>query len=78
MVSIKNKFKVDIESLQSLQIASLRNLKKVGENHLKRYADTMSAFRFPERRLKCHDTIYYEKMIPEVNRILEEFDKIKK
>ena len=76
MVNVKDKFKIDIGSLRSLQISVLRNLKKVGDRHLEYYNSTMSAFKFPEKRMKCHDTVYYEAMLPEVNRILEEIDNI--
>lgn len=78
MVNVSDKYKVDIDKLRVMQISVLKALKKTGEKHLESFHSTMSSFKFPERRVKCHDTKYYEEVIPEVNRILEEYSKIKR
>jgi len=73
MVNVKEKFKINIESLRSSQINVLKAIKKSGEAHLKYYHETMSAFKNPEKRMKCHDTKYFEEVLPIVNEILEEY-----
>lgn len=78
MQSIKEKFKVDIEKLQGEQITILRKIHKDGTNHMKYYHGTMSAFQNPHLRVKTFDTKYYEEVLPEVARILRDFDQTKK
>ena len=78
MVNVQDKFKIDIETLPSMSLLVLKATLKTGRAHLKSYRDTMSAFRFPEKRMKCHDTIYYETVVPEIERILAEHEKLKK
>lgn len=73
MINVKEKFKVNIDSLRATQISVLKAIKKSGEAHLKYYYGTMSAFKFPEKRMKCHDTKYFEEVLPIVDEILKEY-----
>lgn len=61
-----------LEHLTDLDVKVLRAIKKEGEKHLRYYYSTMKHFRFPERRLKCFDTVTYEAILPKVERILRE------
>ncbi len=74
----QDRFKVDVEKLRSMQVQSLKTIKRIGEKHMKIFHKTMSAFKHPENRLKCHDTAYYEKVLPIVNEILRDYSNIKK
>lgn len=77
MVNVKEKFKINIESLRAMQINVLKAIKKSGEAHLKYYYGTMSAFKNPEKRMKCHDTMYFEEVLPIVDGILKEYQNKK-
>jgi len=77
MKSIQEKFKVQVDKLKELEIKILRALFKEGEAHLKYYFTTMSCFKYPERRVKCYDTVYYEEVLPEIARILKEHENLK-
>ena len=68
---------VDIAQLPEQQIKILKAIKREGEKHLKYYYDTMKHFKFPEKRLKCFDTKYYEDALPHIERILREKSEIK-
>ncbi len=72
MANIQEKFKVDLEELKGMQINQLKLRLKEGERHLKYWNSTMSAFKYPEKRMKCQDTKYYEEVVPEIKRILEQ------
>lgn len=63
---------VDIAQLPEQQIKILKAIKREGEKHLKYYYGTMKHFKFPEKRLKCFDTKYYEDALPHIERILRE------
>lgn len=76
-LSVKEKFEVNIDSLRSLDISILKNTLKVGREHLKYFNETMGVFKFPEKRMKCHDTVYYERVVPEIELILKEYEKRK-
>jgi hypothetical protein len=78
MQSIQEKFKVDIDKLRTEQISILRKIYKDGTAHLKYYHGTMSAFINPHLRIKTFDTKYYEDVLPEVSKILREYDQSKK
>jgi hypothetical protein len=78
MQSIQEKFKVDIDKLRTEQISILRKIFKDGTAHLKYYHSTMIVFQYPERRIKTFDTKYYEEVLPEVSRIIREYDQSKK
>lgn len=67
---------VDIAQLPEQQIKILKAIKREGEKHLKYYYDTMKHFKFPEKRLKCFDTKYYEDALPHIERILREKSEI--
>lgn len=69
---------VNIESLRSLDISVLKLTLKTGRDHLKYFQESMSAFRFPEKRMKCHDTVYYERVVPEIEEIIREYESRKK
>lgn len=71
-------FIIDIEKLRQEQLSVLKAIKLSGEKHIKYFNDTMKAFKFPEKRMKCFDTQYYERVLPEINKILEEYEKNKK
>ena len=77
MVDIQEKFKVNIEELQTQQISVLRATYREGEKHLKYYYGTMSAFKYPEQRIKCFDTKYYEEVMPEIAKILKAHEQLK-
>lgn len=78
MEDIKEKFKVDVEKLRTLQVSVLKAIKTEGEKHLKYYHSTMSTFSHPALRIKTHDTRYYEEVIPIIVRILEEHGQLVK
>ena len=63
---------VEIEDLQTQHTKVLRAIKKEGEKHLQYYRDTMSAFSKPENRIKTFDTIYYERVLPHIEQLLNE------
>lgn len=77
-MAIHEKFKVDIDKLRGEQISILRKIYKDGTAHLKYYHSTMSAFKNPHLRIKTFDTVYYEEIMPEVAKILREYDQVKK
>lgn len=62
----------DLEHLTDMDVRVLRAIKREGERHLRSYYETMKHFQFPERRLKCFDTVMYERVLPRVERILRE------
>lgn len=72
-----NKLEANVDALRSLDISILKNTLKVGRDHLKYFSETMSVFRFPEKRMKCHDTVYYERVVPEIELILKEYENRK-
>lgn len=78
MINVQEKFKIDIDKLPSMSVMVLKATLKTGREHLKNFQTTMSAFKFPEKRLKCHDTIYYETVVPIIENILVEYEKLKK
>lgn len=78
MQSVQEKFKVDLEKIRGSQITILRKIFKDGKEHLKYFHETSKAFQNPELRVKTFDTKYYEEVLPEVARILREFDQQKK
>lgn len=77
MENIQEKFKVNIEELQTQQLSVLKAIYREGDKHLKYFYGTMSAFKFPERRVKCFDTKYYEEVMPEIARILKQHEQLK-
>ncbi len=77
MENIQEKFTVDIEKLRTEQISVLKATYREGERHLKYFASTMSAFAFPEKRVKTFDTKYYEEVMPVIARILKEHEQLK-
>lgn len=78
MQPIQDKFKVDVDKLRNEQISILRKIYKDGTEHLKYYHGTMYIFQFPELRIKTFDTKYYEEVLPEIAKILREYDQAKK
>lgn len=75
MEDIREKFKINLDELKTLQIKHLKLRLKEGERHLRYWNNTMSAFKYPERRVKCQDTKYYEEVVPEIKRILGVLNK---
>lgn len=67
-----NKIPTNLDDLSALDVKVLRNIKRVGERHLKHYYATMSIFKHPELRMKCFDTLAYERVLPKIERILRE------
>ena len=67
---------IENTQLPDQQIKILKAIKREGEKHLKYYYDTMKHFKFPEKRLKCFDTKYYEDALPHIERILREKSEI--
>ncbi len=66
----KEDFKIDVDKLKALNISVLKATYKEGEKHLRYFYGTMSVFKHPELRLKAHDTVYYEKVVPIIAEIL--------
>ena len=64
-----------IEQLPVQNFKVLRAIKKEGEAHMRYFEQTMSAFKFPERRVKTFDTLYYESVLPVINEILQQHKK---
>jgi|JI9StandDraft_1071089.scaffolds.fasta_scaffold00044_65 hypothetical protein len=64
--------RLKIEHLAEQQIKVLKAIKKEGEKHLKYFYETMKYFTYPERRLKCFDTNYYEEALPRIEEILRQ------
>lgn len=77
MENIQEKFKVNIEELQSMQVKVLKATYREGEKHLRYYYSTMSAFSNPQNRVKCHDTKYYEEVMPIIAKILKQHEQLK-
>lgn len=63
---------IALERLPEQQIKILKAIQKEGEKHLKHFYDTMKHFKYPERRQKAFDTLYYEKALPQIEKILRE------
>lgn len=70
-------FVVDVDKLKAEQISILKAVYKAGDKHMKYYYSTMNAFKHPELRVKTFDTQYYEQAMPEIAKILQEYDKRK-
>lgn len=67
---------IDINKLTPEQIFSLEAQYQQGQKHLKYFADTMKHFKYPERRMKTFDTMYYEKNLLDIERALKQLGKI--
>lgn len=63
---------LDTTNLTDEQILSLRAQYESGVEHLQYFEDTAKHFKFPERRLKTHDTVQYERNVPIIKNILVE------
>ncbi len=72
-----NKFKVDPSHLQDQQVSVLKALYREGDRHMKYYHSTMGAFKFPEKRMKCFDTKYFEEVMPMIEDILKQHAQLK-
>lgn len=68
---------IDITTLSSEQINSLKVQYKEGKELLKYFHDTMKNFQFPERRQKSFDTVYFETHLPVIEDALRRLGKIK-
>lgn len=66
-----DKFKIDLNNLHQEKLSRLKQVQKAGYKHLEYYNNTMAAFQFPERRIKCHDTIWFEEVLPIITKILK-------
>lgn len=62
----------EIQSLAEQQVKVLRAIKKEGERHMEYFDSTMSAFKNPQARIKCFDTLYYEKALPYIDQLLKQ------
>ena len=78
MENIQEKFAVDIDKLRTEQISVLKAIYREGQKHLKYFSATMSAFTYPEKRIKTFDTKYYEEVLPEIARILKQHEQLKR
>lgn len=67
---------IDVDKLSAEQIFSLQAQYQEGAKHLKYFADTMKHFKFPERRMKTFDTVYYEQHLPEIEQALKQLGKL--
>ncbi len=77
MAFTQEKFRIDIDKLGEQQVSVLRALYREGERHMKYYHSTMGAFRYPEKRVKCFDTKYFEDVMPEIKKILDQLNQFK-
>lgn len=68
-------FTVDINRLKQEQVSVLKAIYKAGDKHMKYFHSTMGAFKFPDRRMKTFDTCYYERVLPEIAKILREYEQ---
>jgi hypothetical protein len=73
---VQKQFVVDIEKLKAEDINRLKNLYKEGEKHLKYYNESMSVFKYPERRVKTYDTVYYEQVMPIIIDIIRNYEEL--
>lgn len=73
-----DKYIVDIDKLKQEHVSVLRAIQKEGLEHMKYYNSTMGAFSSPENRVKCHDTIYYEEVLPIIKNVLDEYERRQK
>lgn len=67
---------IEVDKLTPDQIFSLQAQYQEGVKHLKYFNDTMKHFKFPERRMKTFDTVYYEKNLPFIEKALRQLDKL--
>lgn len=68
------KYNIDVDNLQNTQVSVLRRVQRDAIAHIKYFYDSMSAFKYKERRVKCHDTKWFEEMLPIVSKVLKEYD----
>lgn len=66
---------LDLNNITQEQLLSLRAQYSVGVEHLKYFEDTNKFFKYPERRLKTFDTKHYEKVVPQIKKILDKLGK---
>lgn len=67
---MQNKHKIDIDKLKETPIHLLEAIVKEGESHIKYFYGTMKVFKYPEKRIKCYDTTYFEEALPIIKEIL--------
>jgi hypothetical protein len=65
---------IDLENLDQVEIGVLKQVFKNGTAHLKYFFETNIHFKFPERRMKTADTVYYEKVIPIVAKRIKDLE----
>jgi hypothetical protein len=69
-----DKFEIDVEQLKQEQVSVLKSMKMEAEKHLNYFNSTMHAFSNSENRVKCFDTVYYEEVLPIIDKILNEHE----
>lgn len=74
----EKKFVVDVESLRGEQLNILEAIYKEGEKHIREFHERAKAFKYPERRVKCFDTVYYEQVMPIIVEILRNHKETRK
>ncbi len=69
-----DKFKLDVDNISKDQIMILKKFKREADKHLHYFYSTMGAFKNPELRVKCFDTLEFEQLLPEVSSIINQFE----
>lgn len=69
---------LDCTNLSEEQLIAMKAHLREGRKHLKYYKESEKNFKNPELRLKCFDTVQFEKTVPELERIFAELNIIVK
>lgn len=69
---VNKKYNIDLNKLHDTQISVLKRVEREGQKHLKYFYSTMDVFEFPDKRVKCHDTIWFEEVLPIIQDALKQ------
>ncbi len=67
---------IEVDKLTPEEIISLKAQYKLCIEHIKYFNDTMKHFKYPEKRIKTFDTMFYEKNIPEIRQALQSLGQL--
>lgn len=67
---------LDVNNLTAEQILSMKAQYSEGKKHLAYFNDTMKHFKFPEKRMKTNDTVFYERVVPQIETMLKQAGKL--
>lgn len=70
-------FKIEADKLKEVDIAIVKAIYREGTKHMKYFHSTMSIFKNPANRVKTHDTLYYEEILPYTIEILKNKGELK-